>query len=198
MQSTKSQTEVSDSHESKRTAKITVYFINCLHSKLSLAVSGLAYPPYLGALRFRNWCTNRPWLMFKNERIICSFCEDIKDLSSFLKKGECLRIDSTFINGLDGSQLSLKKLNDKISDHGKAKSHKLCESIISQRQKKAVEQSMICSQSLFIKQNQEKVNITAKAIRTAYFIAKENLSFSLHKSLTELQVLNGIDMGNLY
>ena len=55
----------------------------------------------------------------------CSYCSDIRDLGPYTQ--ERTRIEKAFVEGIevtDGSRRKLKKLNDKISDHGKCVSHK--------------------------------------------------------------------------
>lgn len=127
--------------------------------------------------RFKIWTKTRPWLSLKNNLITCSYCSDVLQLGVFKDPGQ--RIDPAFINGIKAK--TAKKLNDKIGDHSRAKTHVKCESIIIQsREKRAIENSLAISQVMAKAQTDEKIVITTRVMRTAYEVCKSIMSFKEH------------------
>ncbi|XP_073669155.1 E3 SUMO-protein ligase KIAA1586-like [Paramisgurnus dabryanus] len=142
--------------------------------------------------RFAKWREGREWLAVTTDGSVqCSACSDIRDLGPYTQ--ERLHIDSAFINGIKAK--SAKKLNDKISRHGKCQSHIKCIEILQRRRETAIEKAVDNSAALWRKHNEKTLKVTENCIRTAYMICQNNLSFKIQPQLVELQQLNGVNLG---
>jgi len=97
------------------------------------------------------------------------------------------------------SRKQLKKLNDKISDHGKCAYHKKCCEIIENRDIKAIDNSLQKSNEVWRAQNQAKVLATTRVFHTAYSCCLRNKTFTSFSDVLKLQKLNRVDVGcNLF
>lgn len=154
-------------------------------------------PKGLTPNRFKTWQKNRPWLKATADgKVYCEYCNDIKDLGPHTKK--CVRIDKAFVDGILISHVAkkaVKKMNDKISDHSKALSHKLCSSIIETRKKNEIGTRIEKSADLWKEQNKKKIEVTTRVFRTVYMCCKRSEPFAAHPELINLQELNGLDVG---
>ena len=75
---------------------------------------------------------------------------------------------------------TLKKLNDKISDHGKCASHKYCSDIIASKMKGEIEERIMRSSELWQVQNERKIAVTARVFRMAYRCCMQYELFTAH------------------
>ncbi len=90
-----------------------------------------------------------------------------------------------------------KKLNGKISKHGKCLSHLKCVEIAKKRTEDFTEQAIDNGAALWRKANERRLKVTESCMRTAYTICKNDLSFKIQPALTELQRLNGLNLCNM-
>lgn len=142
--------------------------------------------------RFAKWREGREWLAVTTDGSVqCTACSDIRDLGPYTQ--ERFHIDSAFINGIKAK--SAKKLNDKISRHGKCQSHIKCIEILQRRRETAIEKAVDNCAALWRKHNEKTLKVTENCIRTAYMICQNNLSFKIQPQLVELQQLNGVNLG---
>lgn len=111
---------------------------------------------------------------------------------------ERVRVDKAFVEGITVSEITskrLKKLNDKISAHGKCLSHSYCCEVVANKKKGAIEDSLKKNEDLWHVQNQASIAVTTRVFRTAYLCCMRYEPFTAHSEILKLQKLNGVDVG---
>lgn len=144
--------------------------------------------------QFEKWKSSRPWLSYKaSGEIICSFCSDVQKHGAL--KDSKLHIETAFIKGMKAK--NNKKLNDKISDHGRGKFHLKCAEILEERNNEKLPIALATEFRLWEEKNEEKIEVTARNFRTAYLTSKRGEPFKLYTDLCKLQYLNGTNVGQM-
>lgn len=157
------------------------------------------FPEGLSLERFKIWQKNRPWLEATADgKVICTYCVSVKDLG--LHSKERVRIERAFVEGLSLLEINskknkIKKLNDKITEHGKSTSHGICANIKLIEEKRLIEESLLKSENLWQIQHQNQITVTSRIFRTAYTVCKRDSAFTSHPEIMLLQELNGLDVG---
>lgn len=83
-----------------------------------------------------------------------------------------------------------KKLLKKIYKHEKSETHNLCVRIQNDAAKEEIECAAGKAQTVWEAANAEKLDATSKIFRTAYMCCKEDLAFTKHSTIVQLQELN--------
>jgi len=122
--------------------------------------------------------------------VMCEVCSQVKNLGIYNEQGQ--HNEMAFVNGTVSACKSAKALLKKIDKHRDSAAHNTALQILSRRQSDQITTATRKADSLFIEQNEQKINATESVFRTAYECAKSHLSFAEHTRLLELQQLNGL------
>lgn len=132
-----------------------------------------------------------PWLDCKEGKLGCSICKNISNLGAFKTERSSIsnewRSYSITFNGKTKTA-QLTSLRKKIFDHKSSSSHKAAEKIAEVARSETIEKVVDTM-------NEKHLETTKTVFRTAYYIAKNNRTYSDHFNLLELQNINGIDIG---
>lgn len=162
------------------------------------------YPSGCSQSQFEAWQKYRPWLRCKKVAskginligIQCQTCTEIGSLEKYIAPGkEKLSLSVEWIQGVCAK--NSKKLHDKLYKHEKSKAHVLCVQLLEKKGRNVIEQSLQKSMSVWEEQNLEKISTLCKVFRTVYVVVWKHLPFRVHRHLFELQVTNGLKMGQM-
>ncbi|KAL5243637.1 hypothetical protein ACI65C_011047 [Semiaphis heraclei] len=133
-----------------------------------------------------------PWIYFKKKNIGCTICKGIKQ-NLLDHKGS--HVSSEWINGEvypSGSSLEKKKTNlrKKIAKHKSSIAHLNAQKIVTESEKNVMDEHIF-------KFKAAEHESTARIFRTAYSIAKYQRPYTDLPKMTDLQILNGLDMGRV-
>jgi hypothetical protein len=151
--------------------------------------------------QFGRWLQKWPWLQGKHlinsvhVGVCCTTCASVSSLKTTAFVTARVEVEATWISGVTAK--SSKKLHDKITEHCRSKTHKLCEAQLELRKKETIKHALQTSADIFKAQNREKIEVTSRIFNTAYTIARKNISFRTHPALIDLQTKNGLDMGKM-
>jgi hypothetical protein len=151
--------------------------------------------------QFSRWRQKWPWLQGKkidehdDIGVYCTMCSEVGSLGRTLFVKERCAIEKKWISGMTAN--NSKKLHDKISEHAKSTAHKLCEEHLTLKEKDLLKQSVRKAWDVWKAQNEQKFETTKRIFNTSYTIAKKSFSFCSQEALVQLQIRNGIDMGEM-
>jgi len=155
-------------------------------------------PHCVNSETWRAWSKSRDWLVAENRKVYCKVCCEIyKAGFSSMKASVGAKMKLNFINGVTTDHLKkpksvqCKKLLKKIDKHVKSQTHMVCVQIKQQAMKSELEESMQKASTVWDQANAEKLEATCKMFRSAYVCAREELAFTKHPAIVELQELNG-------
>ena len=131
------------------------------------------------------WKNEFEWVRCVNNIMFCSFCREFTDLSD---------ASSTLVKGVSGD-----KRRETLVHHDISSGHIKC------MKRKAIEKAgpgsgvmekCVAKQKINMSED-EKKQLTAK-FNTAFYVSTKKIAFTQFRDLCELQVKNGVNMGDLY
>lgn len=149
-------------------------------------------PELFTEVDWKNKLLDYPWLSSNSEgRLLCTTCQKVGVLKVDSSKGKYIRTEWS-TTGVTASGVTQEKrktsLRRKIFDHKRSNSHVAAvQVLLSAKADKLPEQ--------FLAQQKESFDATAKLMRTAYCVAKNNRPYVSYMESWELQEANGLDMG---
>ena len=90
-----------------------------------------------------------------------------------------------------------EKMSEKILHHSRSKSHVIAAKVLEEQSQNKIISSLQQQELRIRRLMEEKHQQTIRTFRSAYLVAKEDLSFKKHPKLFELQELNRVDMGTM-
>ena len=147
----------------------------------------LDWPKVWSLKQWLGWKNKHPWLVCKNELVGCSICADIPKIA-LDKRGIHVSKEWSLCTV---SARNKRRLKEKIYQHESSGAHKTANEVLKIREKQTLEN---CIQDA----NTQLLAETVRIFRTAYALAKMNMSFACQKMLVQLQELNGLDMGRVH
>ena len=153
-----------------------------------------SHPTCCSLAQFKRWQDTRPWLMCEKNLAVCVTCRKVKRLPSYSGLGTS-RIDLAFVDGI--THTSSKNLLKKIDKHRKCNSHKHATEIVKRAEKQNLERAVEHQRKQSEIEIHRQYSETMHLFRTAYVVAKHQLSFCCYTHLVDLQIENGLDMGTL-
>jgi hypothetical protein len=134
-----------------------------------------------------SWKAKNPWLFCKIGELGCSVC---RNLQLKVNATQGMHLSEQWRNCSICAETG-RKLIEKIYKHKQSEAHKQAEEILAERDKQTLKGVLMDSDN-------RQFSETVRIFRTAYCIAKENLAFTVHSQLVQLQTLNGLSMGNVH
>lgn len=145
------------------------------------------YPTVWNFDQWLSWKKKNPWLICKLGQLGCSVCGEVQ-LQVNATQG--MHIAEKWKNNEILAENG-RKLKEKIYKHKNSEAHKQAEVILEARKKDTFKALIVDCQT-------RQFSETIRMFRTAYCVAKQNLAFTVHEKLVELQILNGLSMGNVH
>uniref|UniRef100_H3ANW4 HAT C-terminal dimerisation domain-containing protein n=1 Tax=Latimeria chalumnae TaxID=7897 RepID=H3ANW4_LATCH len=138
-----------------------------------------------------------PWLDFKDRKLDCCNLSNKVANATRVFKEQGISLPNEWCNycveasGNESRNIKLASLRIKIKEHVDSKAHSIAHKFQDQRKANVLGKTIEAISGV--------VDQASKAVfRTAYYLAKNNLPFSDHENLIELQELNGVNMGKIW
>jgi len=145
------------------------------------------HPPVWDTEQWLVWKSKHTWLICEGGKLGCSVCRNV---NINIEATQGVRLSDEWRSVAIKAETK-RKLKEKIYRHNKSEAHNHALSVIEQKQKETLKTVVVDSQS-------RQFSETIRIFRTAYCVAKQNLAFTVHDDLVELQQLNGLDMGYIH
>ena len=157
-------------------------------------------PPGLQLDTCNKWKSQYPWLLVQDGKLYCKTCKEVAVIPQS-ESASCLRIEKQWVDvGVQGGNVrgkERKKMSEKILHHSRSKSHAIAAKVLEEQSQNKIISSLQQQELRIRRLMEEKHQQTIRTFRSAYLVAKEDLSFKKHPKLFELQELNGVDMGTI-
>jgi len=132
-----------------------------------------------------------PFLKCCNGKLGCISCSSVASIQTYSGKGR--NLSDEWVKCLvepygKDREAQLCSLRKKIFEHNNSATHMSVEAILRERQKESIETSLT-------KVINDDRQLTCKALRTAYYLAKNDRPLADYHSLLELQESNGANIG---
>ena len=132
-----------------------------------------------------------PFLKCCNGKLGCTPCSNVKNIQIYSGKGrnladEWVKCQVEPYGKTRAAQLT--SLRKKIFEHQNSATHQSAQAILRERDKESIEKTIA-------KMSDDERELTCRAFRTAYYLAKNDRPFVDYQSLLELQERNGANMG---
>jgi hypothetical protein len=147
----------------------------------------VVYPTVWTFDKWESWKKKLPWLICRNDKVGCAVCCDAGTTQT-VKAGVHISAEWTAVSV---EAKTARKLKEKIYKHRDSKAHIAAKNILKVRQQDLLKGVIIDADSHYFEE-------TSRVFRTAYAIAKMDLSFTAHRGLLVLQEANGLDVGKVH
>lgn len=146
--------------------------------------------------QFEAWQRTRKWLIFdcSCSSVKCTSCSQVKRLGLHTAPGQ--HNETAFVDGSVKGK-DAKTLLKKIDKHRDSTSHRKCEEILAEKESERLLKAVKNAEIKFVERHKDNIAATVKVFRTAYECAKSHLPCTEHTRLIQLQLLNGVDCGNV-
>jgi len=158
-------------------------------------------PHCVSLTSWNSWRESRKWLVADNHKVRCNICSEVLrqglgTLKALAGPRASSKLNLGFAKGVTTDHIKKgrndrkKKLLKKIDKHSKSITHRLCVRIQNDAGKCEIEVLTQKANTVWEEANAEKIDATCKIFRTAYMCCKEELAFTKHTSIVQLQELN--------
>ncbi|XP_006110332.2 E3 SUMO-protein ligase KIAA1586-like [Pelodiscus sinensis] len=151
------------------------------------------YPVVWSRVQYEEFQRKNDWLFASYGKLGCRTCRHVSNFKLFSARGRGVNIASQWSECQISSfgktrKTQLTSLRKKIIEHKNSAAHTEATKLLDAAKR----------DSLIKAKNEELALVTtARVFRTAYYIAKMNRPYTDHKSLIDLQKVNGVEMGRL-
>jgi hypothetical protein len=139
--------------------------------------------------QFKKWTEKHPWIEIGpvTGKVGCSTCSRARLL---VTTSQGVHLSDSWVN-YKIEAATARKLKEKIYKHVQSAAHKEAENV----QRAQNEGRLEC---IIVDQTSRLFSETIRIFRTAYAVAKNDLPFTVHGKLVELQRLNGVEVGRIH
>ncbi|XP_074872882.1 E3 SUMO-protein ligase KIAA1586-like [Carettochelys insculpta] len=151
------------------------------------------FPTVWSRVQFEEFQRKNDWLVASHGKLGCRTCGYVSNLKIFSPRGRGVNIASQWSECRISSfgktrKTQLTSLRKKIIEHKNSAAHTEATRLLEAAKRDSL---------LKAKYEEAAFVTTARVFRTAYYVAKMNRPFTDHKSLIDLQKVNGVEMGQL-
>jgi len=183
----KQKTAVSEASVSASSSSVVVVVESIPEVASTENAAVVVYPTVWTFDRWESWKKKLPWLICRNAKVGCAVCCDAGTTQT-VKTGVHISAEWTAVSV---EAKTARKLKEKIYRHRNSTAHIAAENILKVRQQDLLKGVIIDADSHYFEE-------TSRVFRTAYAIAKMDLSFTAHRGLLDLQEANGLDVGKVH
>lgn len=133
-----------------------------------------------------------PFLYCKDGKLGCKACRDVGNLHVFSVPGMSMTVEwvnAEIAPSGKGRAEQLRSIRKKIFEHKTSLTHNTAEKIIKESENQRIEK-------VVVKMCADDEELTSKAFRTAYYLAKNDKPLNDYQGLLELQEINGAGIGS--